>query len=110
MNNILPSYPNEYFKSKHERFKDLDICMCECDCDCIITMIQGLKKGDKCYLCQEDDHQYPVYIKKDRQWIDTNCGCCIMLWNTGEIQLIKVCHSHTMFCVKKALSEVIKHD
>ncbi len=61
MNKIIPSYPNKYFKSKHERFKDLNICTCECDCDCIVTMVQGLKKGDKCYLCREGDHQDPVY-------------------------------------------------
>lgn len=60
MNKLIPSYPNKYFKSKHERFKNDDICVCECDCDMILSMID-LKKGDTCYACEENDHTYPVY-------------------------------------------------
>jgi len=62
MKEITPSYPNKYFKSKHERFKNDVICSCKCDCDMIVTMI-GLKKGDKCPCCKEGDHTYPVYKK-----------------------------------------------
>jgi len=64
MKEIVPSYPNKYFESKHERFKNDIICACECDCDMIVTMLDPpLKKGDKCPSCNEGDHADPVYKK-----------------------------------------------
>ena len=63
---IIPSYPNKYFKSKHERFKLNDVCMCKCDCDMIMSSKYGYKKGDICFLCVEGDHHEPIYKKEDR--------------------------------------------
>lgn len=64
MNEIISSYPNKYYKSKHERFAKYVICACECDCDMIVTMI-GLKKGDMCNVCKEGDHANPVYAREN---------------------------------------------
>ncbi len=46
----------------------------------------------------------------DRMWINGICGCKIMMWDSGEIQLITACHEHKMMCVKKALGEVMIHE
>ena len=68
MEEIISSYPNKHYKSKHKRFKNNVICACECDCDMIVTMIEPpLKKGDKCWCCAESDHAYPAYNIRD--WV-----------------------------------------
>ncbi|HEC66487.1 hypothetical protein LCGC14_1620400 [marine sediment metagenome] len=62
---IIPSYPNKYYKSKHERFRYDVICACECDCDWILTFSEPVQiAGELCSCCQEGDHAYPVYTKQ----------------------------------------------
>lgn len=62
MKEIISSYPNKHYKSKHERFKNDIICACKCDCDMIVAMLEPpLEKGEQCPLCTEGDHVDPVY-------------------------------------------------
>jgi len=67
MKEIISSYPNIYYKSKHVRFKGYDICCCACDCDCILDSVR-LKKGETCPLCKNGNHKTPNYrmeLRKD---------------------------------------------
>lgn len=64
MKYIIPSYPNKYHQSKHQRFRyDGAVCMCDCDCDALVEMI-GQKRGDVCNVCISGNHAWPVYDVK----------------------------------------------
>lgn len=57
---LISSYPNKYFMSKHQRFRNDDVCACACDCDMLLKFIDK-KRGELCDSCEGGDHQCPVY-------------------------------------------------
>lgn len=94
MKQIIPSYPNKYYKSKHERFKGNIICNCECDCDNIVN------KKSVCNCCKYDDHQFPVYrhtkkIREKLKKIFLECiKCKQFFYNVKDLKF------HRKFCKK----------
>jgi hypothetical protein len=88
--NIKSSYPNKYFMSKHQRFRnDGDVCVCACDCDALVNMIDGLRRGDMCHCCKMGDHQEPIY--KDYVTIfhlpEAVCDSCLQAFDDKMIAI-----------------------